>query len=389
MKKYILSMLFFLGCFFMCLSTNSNIVNAQTVNVGITTDSYDSRKITISLENLSPAINKIVVNEVAVCEAEDTDGCIKINFDGEKYIRILHSQEYEHAQTTTASLVYDIKSTTDGDKYFYVATYHFETNDLLSEYCSYFKHTLSTLSQRVVINPDASGRPAHEYDATQYTPVRKLNFTVELLEDELVNDYSGLLYVCEYLNEKITRCVEYSLGIDILEYYISSYGDGLKQINFYVVKKNQTVNSPDELNGQVQDKATLVSKKIYLDTIGPEISVVGGNWVYVEAGKTYTPQEATCKDAIFSEDTCSVSNDSNIVAIKYNVDEYQIITYEATDRLGNISSVAVKIKVEIAESSGNLKTYIIISSAVLVITGLILGWVLIKNNEKKKKMSYI
>jgi hypothetical protein len=145
----------------------------------------------------------------------------------------------------------------------------------------------------------------------------------------------------------------------------------------------------NDLKVELNSKATLVSKMIYLDTIGPEITVEGGNWVYVEAGQKYVAAKATCKDAVFSEAKCYPDNDASEVRIDYNSPKYQIITYTATDELGNVSSVSVKVKVEVAQGDSSNGVMWIISGAALALTAIILGWVLIKNNEKKKKLSYI
>ena len=395
MKKYIFMLLFFLGCFFACLSTEVNLVEAVTAKV--TTDSYDSRKITIALDDVDAGLNRIIINEVRLCQAGDMNCQEVIYRNGsnieKKQVIFLYSQEFIRiAEDRTATLTYNIRSEGDGLKYFYIATY--ADQSLNTNYSYFLEHSLSTLSERITVNPDGNGNPMHEYDAVQYTSVRKINFDIKLLESELEGEgatYSGLVYVCEFAEEKLSRCGEYLVGSDTLEYYISSYGDGQKLIEFFVGYKDTTydLSVPDVSTVLTKDTAKQVSKKLYLDTVGPEISIEGGNWVYVEAGKKYTAQKATCTDAIFNEDVCSVTNDLNVVSIRYDTEDYQIVTYEASDRIGNVSSVSVKIKVEIPQKGNNTGVYIAISVGVLLVTFLILGWVLIKNNEKKKKMSYI
>ena len=147
----------------------------------------------------------------------------------------------------------------------------------------------------------------------------------------------------------------------------------------------------DQILQMCIDNGVKISKKIYLDTVGPKIKIEGGQWIFVESGKRYKQQEATCSDAVFPSPKykCTVNNDLDIVRIDYTKDDYQLITYSAVDELGNISNVVVKIKVEIAENDNSGLIAIIISGVVVLVTFSILGVVVYKNNQKKKKLSYI
>jgi len=389
MKKYVLGVLFFLGCFFLSL-TNTNSVSADSI-ANVVTDPYDSRVVTINLSGLSPRTAKLEVNEVAFCH-EGEVGCNSYFVGGEtKHLRILDTEVYKEVSTTgNYSVSYRIESTGDGDKYLYIVPYHKDGNNLVigDAYVCLLAHKLSTLNQRITINPDAQGNPLHVYNSVQYSSVRKLTVDISLYDDEYPS-YSGIGYICEEFDNALHYCSEYVLNGNVWDYYITSYGDGEKIINIYLVNTGVTILTSNDLSVELSSKARLISKKIYLDTIGPEITIEGGNWVFVEAGKKYTPGKATCQDAVFKELECVVDNDANVVKINYTNPKYQIITYTAKDELGNVSSATVKVKVEILEEDSSWGTWLIISGTVLLVTGLILGWVLIKNNEKKKKLSYI
>ncbi len=399
MKKYFLMLLLFLGCFFVGLSIDASLVEA--VNATVTTDSYNSRKITINLTDVDVSINKLVVSEAKACK-ESEEGCVKIEYTSDKqsmYVKLSGTKSYTRiAEDRTATVEYTITSPEDGEKYIYIAAYR---NEILNINYSYLvTYNLSTLNERLVVNPDGNGKPLYEFDEIQYTPVRKLPFNINFVASELTDTYSGLVYVCEVEkeeakegekeNEFLRRCGEFLVGSDVLEYYVASFGDGFKKLNFYLAFKGKTINLDNSnLFEEFKDKAKPISKEVYLDTIGPEIIVEGGNWVYLEAGKTYTPKTATCQDAIFKTQPCTVTNDSNIVTIKYNTSDYQIITYEGTDAIGNVSSVSVKIKVELASDNNDWIIYLVSSIGIFLVVLIILAWVLIKNNEKKKKLSYI
>lgn len=384
----------------MSINSNPTFINAQEAEstlIEIEENRYDSRKVTITFHDLQPRTEIIKINEIEYC-SEGSQGCAATIVGTDTYFfKILNTTDFYVVlgDTRTASIEYEIISEDDGEKNYFAQPVYVDvsTNEQIPLTRSYrlFKYTLSTLNQRVVINPDGNGTPRHVYDNLQYISVRTLPVNVELLESELEANYSGLVYICE----SGKSCRDYSVndGGDI-KFSIDSYGDGLKQIDIYLVKKGINIDTTNLVNElENKDKAKKISKEIYLDTVGPEIYVEGAGdswvWAFVEAGKKYEEAKALCKDAVFGEDTCQVTNDASVVNLKYNIDAYQIVTYEATDRLGNTTSVAVKVKVEIAEPKDNTMTYIAISGGILALTAVVLGYFLIKSHEKKKKMSYI
>lgn len=391
MKKYVFSILLFLGCFFVSLTINVN--KTLAVSETVVVDAYDSRKINVTIEDLSPRTQVINIHEIEYCVDTSDPSCkeVLVGTDNRVIFKILNSVSFEvdMNRTTTAVIDYTVQSSSDGLKRFFVEPMN--EGEPMRAYYHIFEYSLSTLNQRIVVNADGNGNPLHVYDNLQYISVRVLPITIELLPDELENTYSGLIYVCEVGNV----CRDYELENNLINFSLDSYGDGLKQLNIYLVKKGHTIDS-SKLDAELQNdsKVRLISKNVYLDTIGPEISVEGAGdswvWAYVEAGKKYEVAKAICKDAVFTEDECSVSNDAEIVKINYNTDKYQFVTYEATDRLGNTTSIPVKIKVEIdTGEDNNMGLYLGVSASVLIVTGIILTYVLMKNNEKKKKLSYI
>ena len=397
MKKYIFSILFFLGCFFLCSAVQTNLVHAEGITYSIEEDEYDSRIITIKLQGINARTTKFRVHEVEeveTCESGDTTCSVLIIGGEEKKLKFLNPQdeavEFHLAQpSVTAEFTYTIDSDSDGDKLFYIeAWFQAGANP---NYSCLVEYTLTTLSQRVVVNPDGNGNALHVYNHMQYSPSRVLSIQIDLLEDEIDNVYSGEVYIFE---ENVNKYSYWIIGNEPFDFGLESYGDGIKNISIYLVKKdvviNENANVLDQLNSPNEAKAKKISKKIHLDTIGPEITIPGGTWVVIPQGEKYSPsKEAPCKDAVFTEDACYVSHDADIVRIDYTTDRYQTVTYEATDRLGNTKTLSVRIKVEQNTGNGDMTLVLLISGAVLAITVGILAYILIKNSEKKKKISYI
>ena len=397
MKKYIFSILFFIGCFFVIVNNNCNMISAEEPTlVDIEENGYDSRKITITFHDLQPRTELIKLHEIEYC-SEGDEGCNPtIVGTTTHFFKILNTKDIPVvlSDTKAAIVEYTIVSENDGEKNYFAQPMYNDvtTNEWipLTRSSRLFAYTLSTLNQRIVINPDGNGNARHVYDNVQYTAVRTLPISISLFDKELDENYSGVVYICE--SQK--SCRDYLVVENNINFSIDSYGDGAKTIDIYLVKKSVTIGE-ENLIDQLENKNNTkkISKQIYLDTIGPEIYVEGAGdswtWAFVEAGQKYQPVNAVCKDAVFESDDCLVHNDAAVVNIKYNTDKYQFVTYEATDRLGNTTNIAVKIKVELAEPKDNTMLYIGISGGVLLLTVVILGYFVYKNHEKKKKMSYI
>jgi len=402
MKKYFFTLIFVFSMFFLGFSTNN--VNAAPgesswLNVDIAqADQYDNRILNLTFSNYHPSTYNIRVSELRVC-LDDEDGCEKfdtaVNDEHDfsnVYMKLVgEAVEYRipDIDPNNPNVLpvftheYTIKTQSDGEV-FLLITSHQQYSGAEIPGSSFIVYTLSTLNQRVVINPDAQGVPTYSENNVQYTAARNNSIKITLFEDEY-KEYSGDVYVCEYYLEKNNDCLKYTISDNAFNYYLKSYGDGEKIIRLYLIKEGKVLNDL-EFNDV---NSTLVTKSIILDTIGPKITIDGGQWIYVPYGSRYEEQNATCLDAVFSGDSCTVKNDLKVVRIDYTNDKYQLITYEATDRLGNTSSLVVKVKVEIpTDDSGNVIT-LVISGLVLVTTFTILGIAVYKNHQKKKKLSYI
>ena len=400
MKKYIFSIMFLLGCFFFTLQTQP--VKADNMSAEVTSDAYDTRLITIELKGIYSRVKSVNVYEIVYCDqdGEEIDGKTCSEYD----LGIDNKQTLIFAKLTdqgtfyalvdasegannyyNATITYQVSSANDGVRHFYVEALMYDQAQ--PSYSCVFQYNLSTLNQRVIINPDAQGVPLHVYDHKQYSPSRVLNIDIQLTEDEINDIYSGDIYIFE---EGVSKYSYLFSDNNIFNFGLESYGDGLKKIEIYLLKKGQTIDQNTDVKTQLNaNKAQIISKEIYLDTIGPNISIEGGQWILVEAGKKYQPQDATCVDAVFQTDECIVTNDAGIVELDYNSTQHQFITYEARDRLGNVRTLHVNVKIQQKEDNSSIVTTLVVSGCVLGITATILGYILIRNNEKKKKISYI
>lgn len=411
MKKYIFLFMLFIGCLFVNFNKETVLISAaveeDTSVMTITPDDFDRRKITI---NVSPKnytlIRKAIIYELRFCSDEEVCENKKFSHQNGSYrkVEILASKTYEfETNNDYMDFEYVISSPKDGTKNIYLEFFNATDNAFGKDYL--YQYELSTIAQRTIINPDINGDPSHIYDNIQYTSVRKVKAKFNLYQEEVEN-HTGIVNVCE-LNKTDTDykkiiCSEYLMENNEFEYYINSYGDGYKYLGIFLEKKGNTLDIENHLYNDVESGSatltysayssnyyTLSIKSFYLDSTGPEITINGNAWVFLDPGQKYKPDSATCKDLVFPDDTCEVTNDADIVSIDYTTDKHQLITYEAKDKLGNVSTAIVKIKVGMEEEKNNTLTIILISAGVLVVTGTILTFVLLKNHEKKKKMSYI
>lgn len=396
MKKYFLLLTFLFSFFFLGVSTS--LVSAEgSMKYEIkASDSYDNRKVTITLSQYYNYLFGIKITELDLCAPGDTTCVVyeraktldnKVDYSTTP-LKVVKEEVYPinlaEYRGNPIDLDYTLKTERDGTVYLLIEALY-EDNSLAHDTGSYTfaLYELSTLNQRIKINPDAEGVPSNTIEGVQYTAARNNAISITLFDSEYTN-YTGEVYICE---SGVVGCIKYTIRDEALNYSIRSYGDGEKKLDFYLARKNKEIKN-DEFT---EDNSVKISKKIYLDTVGPKIKIEGGQWIFVESGKRYKQQEATCSDAVFPSPKykCTVNNDLDIVRIDYTKDAYQLITYSAVDELGNISNVVVKIKVEIAENDNSGLIAIIISGVVVLVTFSILGVVVYKNNQKKKKLSYI
>ena len=400
MKKYFFTLIFMFSFFFFGLT--SNVVSAAEGPMQYTidlADSYDNRIIDITITNYNGYARSFLISELAVCSVEEEDSCQKYarakNNDidySDIFMKVVGEEtrinipqdnvDGELLQTTR----YTIQTVSDGDIFILIQCLS-GSGGIMSgteQDYAFGVYKLSTLNQRIVINADAEGKPTYSYDNIQYTPTRNNKINIGLFTDEYVT-YNGEVYVCEYYQEANHKCLKYTISEDAINYYFESYGDGEKTVNFYLVKRDQTITD----NNFTDTNSTLISKKIILDTVGPKITIEGGQWIFVPVGSKYKAQNATCRDSTFTTEECIVDNDLDIVRINYKEDNYQLVTYSATDKLGNTSSVVVKVKVEIPTDNTGSMIAILVSVGVILVTFSILGVILYSNHQKKKKLSYI
>ena len=390
MKKCIFAIMLFLGSLLFGFNNEVNLVeagNSQPEEIFVA-DAYDKRKLTITVEDVPNQAILAKVYEVRQCAPSDSS-CIQL---GHIKVEVFDMVEYTVSvgESKIVKLDYRIVTENDGKKTIMVVFYESRENENSCRTVM-FDYELSTIGDRIVLNPDGNGKPLHRYDGVEYTSVRNLPISINLTQEEK-EKYSGIVYICEEGSSPI----EFDIYKEKLNVSLLSYGDGTKVIKFYFVKSNVTPPTYTEnLESFLATGAEEVVKNIYLDTVGPKIYVKGEDenwvWVYLEAGKTYRDQQPICIDAVFSEDSCNVKNDLDVVSIKYDTENYQFVTYEASDRLGNVTMVTAKIKVEIIDTTerDNWILGLAISGGVMLVVFIVLGYILIKNHEKKKKISYI
>lgn len=399
MKKYFFALMFIFSVFFFGL--NSNVVNAEDKIMNFTVslaDSYDNRIVDITVSEYNVFARAISITELAVCSEQEQDSCQKYakakNADtdmSDKYMKVVgeivgYEIPFAELEGEDYTARYTVQTQSDGDIYILIQCLNGSGapigNATMDSAFGIYK--LSTLNQRIVINADAMGRPTYSYDHVQFTKVRNNEVNIELFDSEY-NEFSGEVYICEYFHESEVCTPKYTIGKNVLSFYIRSVNDGEKTINFHLVRKGKTVTN----NEFTEDNSLLITKLIVLDETGPKITLNGGQWAFVKSGSRYKEQTATCEDATFPTDTCKVENDLKVVRIDYNSDKYQLVTYSATDRLGNVSSVVVKVKVEIIKKDNSTLIALLASGGVLLVTIAILGVVVYNNHQKKKKLSYI
>lgn len=241
-------------------------------------------------------------------------------------------------------------------------------------------------AEDVVFNPDLNGNGANIYGEVQYTAARDINVQVTMSEQAL-KDYDTMFRICEYLpasNINNTRseekCSSYSTDNEIKRFQISGRGDGEKTIKIYFYNDY----NPELINASI---AKTVEKKIVLDTTGPIIELVGGEYIYLLQSEEYEELGATCTDdSGVAGETCTPTiGEARIDKTK---EGFQYIRYSAEDFLGNEVIVTRKIVVEIPKEKKDY-TYWIIAGVGIVALGFFLMGVVIKNKDKNRKQSSI
>lgn len=233
-------------------------------------------------------------------------------------------------------------------------------------------------------NKNENGDPIYNIENRQYTRSRDIVITINLSEQELI-DYDNKFNICEVIPSSDTsssgeteRCSFYSITKKSHNFQIYGTNDGKKEIRVYFYS-----------NFANQSIAASASNLIYLDTVGPAISLNGGEYVFVPSGKKYSDQGATCEDGsdIVSENGCNVVTQS--YEIDYKKDGYQYIRYTAVDFLGNETNMLRKVMVEQKSEKKGLDLYWYFAIGAVVIVTLAMGYIVIKNKEKQKNQSVL
>lgn len=262
-------------------------------------------------------------------------------------------------------------------------------------------------AEDAVINANSNGEPRDVYyentynedtgeliavTAKQYTRTRDITITLNQDAINLEND-GGAKYedfiVCEVLYieedeqqiiEHKDNCTKFPVSEKNLNYQIKSENDGEKQIVLIFNYEGKT---------QWTQEDDIIVKKITLDTMGPVITLNGGEYVFVPSGNTYEEQEATCEDdsGVATEGGCKVTIEETTIDMKKT--GFQYIRYTATDFLGNETNVLRKVMVEVVEDKGGIDLYWYFAIGFLVIVVLSLGYIVIKNKDKQKNQSVL
>jgi len=236
--------------------------------------------------------------------------------------------------------------------------------------------------QFVVINPDSEGNAKNKIDDIQYTRVREIDLLIKL---DMSEYHSQKFDVCEQIPNPLVegqdptyseRCSSYPTNKTEAKFQIAGANDGEKIINIYFYNKNDLLV-----------KENTVTKKITLDTTGPVITLVDGEYLFVKRNQSYREPGATCvDDSGYTEGNCSVTiEDANI---DMNSTEYQYIRYTARDFLQNETIVVRKIIVEAPEEKKSNSYWLYALGAVGILAAY-LGYVVIKNKDKQKNQSVL
>lgn len=240
----------------------------------------------------------------------------------------------------------------------------------------------------IVINPNSKGEPVDVYDIEekdeegnvltvskkQFTKSRDITILISISDEDL-NGYQETFTVCEIIpgsSKDTEKCANYSKNEKKIYFQISGKNDGEKEIKInFSGSSNLTIN-----------------KKIILDTIGPSITLNGGNYMYIPLGGRYEEKNATCTD-----DSGVVLGDCAVTVEEANIDmnkaTYQYVRYTAVDFLGNETNAVRKVLVEIeVEGEDNTVFWIGAGFGIAVLSALLFLQVW-KNKEKQKNQSVL
>lgn len=270
---------------------------------------------------------------------------------------------------------------------------------------------------KMVINPDSNGEPTYSYDYNleievspgvfetkkfykQYSSSRDVVVSIYILKDD-PSVYSDKFQVCEIIKEntegnveKLRYCSEYMVALDEVTltnstgqeevWYVTNSLFQIRGVNDGAKDIEVKINKTDALGTTIVTKV----QEIVIDTTGPVITLEGGEYVYLAAGDTYTDLGAVCvDDSEVIESACKVVTEDKI--IDSSKEGYQYIMYTAVDFLGNETSVLRKIMIEAKVEEGGISLYWIFAGIVVLLVGVFLIYVVLKNKEKQRNQSVL
>lgn len=251
----------------------------------------------------------------------------------------------------------------------------------------------------VVINANANGASTNIYDVIitkgeegqpnvvekkQFTRTRDISININI-DEETLSSYDEIFQVCELIPEgtmnntrEEERCSQYSLNETNYKFQIVSPNDGEKGILIYFYADYAT-----------EDVTNKISKNIILDTTGPSINLIGGEYVYVSKGQKYVEPNATCDDdsLVKLTDSCVVIIEEK--TIDPNKEGFQYIRYTATDFLGNETNALRKVMIEVKKENDGIDWYWYFAIGAVGLTTLTVGYIVIKNKDKQKNQSVL
>lgn len=253
--------------------------------------------------------------------------------------------------------------------------------------------------EEVVINPNSNGEATYMFTVNEQTGVndkgepeytqvtkqfaRSRDITIKLILDEVaLSTYDSKFTICEVIpennagnNREIKRCSEYLTSKSTNTIQLSGRGDGEKviEINLYSNFANNVI-------------AKTISKSVFIDTTGPVITLVGGEYLYLTSDDKYKELGASCADANNVEGyTCKVEIDKT--NINMSISDFQYIKYTAVDFLGNETNVYRKVSVE-QKKKKDYSGWIYGGAGIFVLIAA-LTYIVVRNKEKQRNQSVL
>ena len=171
-------------------------------------------------------------------------------------------------------------------------------------------------------------------------------------------------------------CSTYLILEDEYNFQIPGMGDGEKTIKIYIHSL-----------GNQQGSLKTITKKIFLDTTAPVITLKEGAYIFLSKGQKYVEPGATCED-----DSGLITGECNVAIQDVEIDmhskDYQYIRYTAKDFLGNETNAVRVIMIEVPEKDTDYTFWIFAGIGIAILAAFLFlqAW---KNKEKQKNQSVL